>query len=179
MYSAYKLNKQGDNMQPRCTPFLMLNQFIVPCLDLTVASWPVYRFLRMQVRWSVYSHLFKNFPQLVVIYIVKGFGIVNKTEVDVLLEFYFCDLMNAGNLVSCSSAFSESSLNIWTFLVHVLLKPRLENFHEMRIPDHLTCLLRNPYTGQEPTVRTRHGTKDWFQIGKGGMSKLHIVFLLI
>ena len=75
--------------------------------------------------------------------------------------------MDVGNLISRSSAFSESSLNIWTFLVHVLLKPRLENFHEMRIPDHLTCLLRNPYTGQEPTVRTRHGTKDWFQIGKG------------
>ena len=99
----------------------------------------------------------------------KGFSIVNEAEVDVLLEFscFFYNLMDVGNLISRSSASSESSLNIWTFLVHVLLKLRLENFHEMRIPDHLTCLLRNPYTGQERIVRTRHGTKDWFQIGKG------------
>ena len=76
-----------------------------------------------------YSHLFKNFPQFVVIHTVKGFGIVNKTEVDVFLELsLFFDDPADGNLISGSSAFSESSLNIWTFMVHVLLKPGLENF---------------------------------------------------
>ena len=77
-----------------------------------------------------YFHLFQNFPQFVVIHIVKGFGIVNKAEVDVFLElsFFFYDPMDVGNLISGSSAFSKSSLNIWTFTVHVLLKPGLENF---------------------------------------------------
>ena len=77
-----------------------------------------------------YSHLLKNFPQFVVIHAVKGFGIVNKAEVDVFLELscFFYDLMDVGNLISGSSAFSKSSLNIWKFTVHVLLKPGLENF---------------------------------------------------
>ena len=73
MYSAYKLNKQGDNIQPYHTPFPIWNQSIVPCLDLTVASWPAYRFLKSQVRVVWYSHLFKNFPQFVVIHTVKDF----------------------------------------------------------------------------------------------------------
>ena len=77
-----------------------------------------------------YSHLFKNFPQFVVIQIVKGFGIVNEAEIDVFLElsYFFYDAMDAGNLISGSSAFSKSSLNIWNFMVHVLLKPGLETF---------------------------------------------------
>ena len=77
-----------------------------------------------------YSRLFKNFPQLIVIHIVKGFGIVNKAEVDVFLElpFIFDDPVDIGSLISGSSAFSKSSLNIWKFMVHVLLKPGLENF---------------------------------------------------
>ena len=77
-----------------------------------------------------YSHLFKNFPQFVVIHTVKGFGIVNKAEVDVFLELscFFNDPTDAVNLISGSSAFSKSSLNIWNFTVHVLLKPGLENF---------------------------------------------------
>ena len=77
-----------------------------------------------------YFHLFKNFPQFVVIHIVKGFSVVNETEVDVFLEFscFFDDLVDVGNLISGSSAFSKTSLNIWKFMVHVLLKPRLENF---------------------------------------------------
>ena len=77
-----------------------------------------------------YSQLFKNFPQLFVIYTDKGFSIVNETEVDVFLEFFcfFCDPMDVGNLMSGSSAFSKSSLSIWKFSVHVLLKPSLENF---------------------------------------------------
>ena len=77
-----------------------------------------------------YSHLLKNFPQFVVIHTVKDFGVVNKTEVDIFLELscFFDDPMDAGNLISGSSAFSKSSLNIWKFMVHVLLKSGLENF---------------------------------------------------
>ena len=77
-----------------------------------------------------YSHLFKNFPQFVVIHTVKGFGVVNKAKVDVFLELscFFNDPTVVGNLISGSSAFSKSSLNIWKFTVHVLLKPGLENF---------------------------------------------------
>ena len=76
------------------------------------------------------SHLFKNFPQFIVIHTVKGFGIVNKAEVDVFLELscFFDDLTDVGNLISGSSAFSKSSLNIWKFTVHVLLKLGLESF---------------------------------------------------
>ena len=77
-----------------------------------------------------YSHLFKNFPQFVVIHTVKGFGIVNKAEIDVFLELscFFDDPRDFGNLISGSSAFSKFSLNTWKFTVHVFLKPGLENF---------------------------------------------------
>ena len=76
-----------------------------------------------------YSHLFQNFLQLTVIHTVKGFGIVNKAEIDDFLELssFFHDPADVGNLISNSSAFSKSSLNIWKFIVHVLLKPGLEN----------------------------------------------------
>ena len=77
-----------------------------------------------------YSHLLENFPLCVLIHTVKGFGIVNKAEVDVFLELsrFFGGPMDVANLISGSSAFSKSSLNIWKFTVHVLLKPGLENF---------------------------------------------------
>ena len=77
-----------------------------------------------------YSHLFQNFPEFVVVHTVKGFGTVNKAEVDVFLDSlcFFNDPVDVGNLISGSSAFSKSSLNIWKFTVHVLLKPGLENF---------------------------------------------------
>ena len=77
-----------------------------------------------------YSHLLKNFPQFVVIHTVKGFGVVNNAEVDLFQEFscFFDDPADVGSLISASSAFSKSSLNIWKFMVHVLLKPGLENF---------------------------------------------------
>ena len=77
-----------------------------------------------------YSHLFKNFPQFIVIHTVKGFGVVNKAEVDVFLELtcFFGNLADIGNVISGYSAYSESSLKIWKFMVHVLLKPDLENF---------------------------------------------------
>ena len=77
-----------------------------------------------------YSHLFKNFSQFVVSYTVKVFGIINKAEIDVFLELscFFDDPVDVGNLISGSSAFSKSCVNIWKFMVHVLLNPGLENF---------------------------------------------------
>ena len=81
-----------------------------------------------QVVW--YSHIFQNFPQFIVIYTVKGFGIVNQVEIDVFMELscFFDDPVDIVNLTSSSSAFSKTSLNISKFTVHVLLKPVLENF---------------------------------------------------
>ena len=77
-----------------------------------------------------YSHLFKKFPQFVVSHLVKSFDIVNKAEIDIFLELsrFFHDPADIGHLISGSSAFSKTSLNIWKFTVHVLLKPGLENF---------------------------------------------------
>ena len=160
-----------------------------------------------------YSHLSQNFSQFTVIHTVKGFGIVNKAEVDVFLELscFFYDPTDVGNLTSGSSAFSKSSLNIWKFTVHLLWKPGLEDFeyYFASMWDECNCVgvwaffgiaflwdgnenwlypvlclllsflnvleywvqhfhsLRNLYAGQEATVRTGHGTTDWFQIGKG------------
>ena len=81
-----------------------------------------------QVVW--YSHLFQNFPQFIVTHTVKAFGVVNKAEIDVFLELscFFDDPVDVGNLISGSSAFAKTSLNIWKFSIHVLLKPNLENF---------------------------------------------------
>ena len=94
-----------------------------------------------QVIW--YSHLIQNFPQFVVIHTVKGFGIVNKAEIDVFLELScFCDdPADVGNLISGSSAFSKTSLNIWKFMVHILLKPGLENLEHYFISmwDEYNC----------------------------------------
>ena len=92
-----------------------------------------------------YSHLLKNFPQFIVIHTVKGFGIVNKAKVDVFLELscFFDDPTDVGNLVSGSSAFSKSSLNIWKFTVHVFLKPGLENIEHYfaRVGDECHCVV--------------------------------------
>ena len=87
MYSAYKLNKQGDNIRPWRTPFPSWNKSVVPSLVLTVASWPAYRFLRRQVRWSGIPMSWRIF-QFVVIYTVKGLRVINKAEVDF---FFFCN----------------------------------------------------------------------------------------
>ena len=77
-----------------------------------------------------YSHLLQNFPQFVMKYTVKGFGVINKVEVDVFLEFssFFDDTIDVGNLISGFSAFSKSSLCVWKFLVHILLNPSLKDF---------------------------------------------------
>ena len=82
-----------------------------------------------------YSCLFKNFPQFFVIQTDKGFGLVNKAEVDVFLELscFFNDPTDVGNLISGSSAFSKSNLNIWEFMVHLLLKPNLETFEHLLV----------------------------------------------
>ena len=129
MYSGYKLSKQGDSILPWCTPFPIRSQSIVPCLVLTVASRLSHRFPRMQVRGSGIPISLRIF-QFVVIHLVKGSSIVNEAEVDVFLEFscFFCDPMDVGNLISGSFASSKSSLNVWKFTVHVLLRPGLENF---------------------------------------------------
>ena len=144
MYSAYKLNKQGDNIQPWCTPFSIWNQFVVPCLVLNVASWSAYRFLRRQINWSGTPTSWRIF-QFVVIHTVKGFGVINTAEVDVFLEFssFFYDPTDVGDLISDSSAFSKSSLNIWKFIVHVLLKPGLENFEHYfaSVWDECNCVV--------------------------------------
>ena len=140
MYSAYKLNKQGDSIQPWCTPFLICNQSVVPCPVLTFASRPAHRYLRWQVRWSGIPISFRIF-QFVVIHTAKGFSIVSEAEVDVSLEFscFFYNPMDVGNLISGSSAFSKSSLNIWKFSVHVLLKPSLKDF------EHYLASMRNVF----------------------------------
>ena len=91
-----------------------------------------------------YSDLFKNFPQFVVIYTVESFGIVNKAEVDVFMEFpcFFNDLMDVGNLISCSSAYSKFSLNIWKFMVHVLLEPGLDNLSITLLACEMSAVVR-------------------------------------
>ena len=90
-----------------------------------------------------YSHLFQNFPQFTVIHTVKGFGIVNKAEIDGFLELscFFDDPVDVGNLISGSSAFSKTSLNIRKFTVHILLKPGLENFEHYftSVSDECNC----------------------------------------
>ena len=92
-----------------------------------------------------YSHLFQNFPQFIVIHTVEGFGIVNRAEIDVFLELscFFDDPVDIGNLISGSSTFSKTSLNIWKFSVHVLLKPGLENFEDYFISmrDECNCVV--------------------------------------
>ena len=119
MYSAYKLNKQGDNIQPYS--FLNFERVCCSCTVLTVASWPAYRFRRRQVRWSGISISWRIF-QFVAIHTVKGFSAVNEAEVDVFPEFFcfFYDPTDVGKLISGSSSFSKSSSYIWKFLVHVL-----------------------------------------------------------
>ena len=129
IYSACKLNRQSDKIHLWCTPFPTWNQSVVPCPVLTVAYWPANRFLWRHVRWSDVPTSWRIF-QFVLIHIVKGYCVVNITEIDIFLKFscFFVVPLDVGNLISGSSAFSKSSLNIWKFTVHVLLKPGLDNF---------------------------------------------------
>ena len=106
-------------LEPVCCSMSSSNCCFLTCIQISQEAG--------QVVW--YSHLLQNFPQFVVIHTGKGFGIVNKEEIDVFLELscFFDDPTDVGNLISGSSAFSKSSLNIWKFMVHTLLKPCLEN----------------------------------------------------
>ena len=107
-------------LEPVCCSMSSSNCCFLTCLQVSQEASPVV--------W--YSHLVQNFPQFIVIHTVKGFRVVNKAEIDFFLELYcfFDDPADIGNLISDSSAFSKTSLNIWKFTVHVLLKPGLENF---------------------------------------------------
>ena len=107
------------NLEPVCCSMSISNCCFLTCTQISQDA--------DQVVW--YSHLLKNFPQFVVIHTVNGFGIVNKSEMDIFLELscFFYDPMDVGNLISGSSAFSKSTLSIWKFTVHVWLKPGLEN----------------------------------------------------
>ena len=107
-------------LEPACCSMSSSNCFFLACIQISQEAG--------KMVW--YSHLFQNFPQFIVIHIVKGFGIVNKAELDVFLELscFFSDSADVGNLISGSSAFSKTSSNIWKFTVHVLLKTGLENF---------------------------------------------------
>ena len=133
MYTEYKLNKQGDNIQLWCTLFPVWNHSIVPCLVLTISSWLAYGFFRSRL----VVHLFKNFPQFLVIYTVKGFSIVNEGD------FFFLIFLDVGNLISGSSALSKSNLSIWNFSIYVLLKPNLYDFvHYLAIMwHHCNCMV--------------------------------------
>ena len=112
--------------------YFSLNLELVYCSMsvLTVASWHAYKISQKAGKVVWYSHLFKNFPQFVVMHTVKGFSVVNEAEVDAFLEFpcFFCDLAYVGNFICDSSTFSKSSFYIWKFSVHLLLKPSLNDF---------------------------------------------------
>ena len=126
MYSAYKLNKQGGNIALTCS-FLDLEPTYRSMSSSNCCFLTSTQISQMagQVVW--YSHLLKNLSHLVVIHTVKVFGVVNKADVFWGLSCFFDDPTGVGNLISGSSAFSKSSLNIWKFTVQVLLKPGLEN----------------------------------------------------
>ena len=120
MYSAYKLNKQGDNVKPD----VLLSHFGTSLFSMSSSNCCFLTYIQTSQgagQVVLYSHVNDT---------VKSFGIVNKAEVDVFLElfWFFDDPTDVGNLISGSSAFSKSSLNIWKFTVHVLMKPGLEDF---------------------------------------------------
>ena len=115
-------------MQPWCARFPVWNQSVAPCPVLT---WTCLQVSQEAGPVVWYSHLVQNFPQFIVSHTVKGFRVVNKAEIGFFLELYcfFDDPADIGNLISGSSAFSKTSLNwFWKFIVHILLKPGLENF---------------------------------------------------
>ena len=129
------------DLEPVCCPTSGSNCCFLTCIQISQEAG--------QVVW--YSQLLKNFPQFVVIHTVKGFGIVNKAEIDLFLELscFFDDPADVSNLISGSSAFSKSSLNIWKFTVHVLLKPGLENFEHYfaSMWDECDCAVLSTFFG--------------------------------
>ena len=133
--TIYSLDKLFPNFEPVHCSMSGSNCSFLTCVQVSQEAG--------KVVW--YSKLLKNFPQFVVIHTVKGFSIVNEAEVDVLLEFscFFDNLMDGHNLISGSSAFSKSSLNIWKFSVHILLKPSSENFEHyfVSMRDECNCVV--------------------------------------
>ena len=123
------------NLEPVCCSMFSSNCCFLTCIHISQET--------DKVVW--HSDLLKNFPQFVVIHTVKGFGIVHEAEVDIFLEFscFFYDPMDVGNLISASSVFSKSNLNIWKILVPVLLKPSLENFEHYfaSVWDECNCVV--------------------------------------
>ena len=123
------------DLEPVCCSMSSSNCCFLTCIQISQDAG--------QVVW--YSHLFQNFPQSIVIHTVNRIGIVNKAAIDVFLELscFFHDPVDVGNLVSGSSAFSKTSLNIWKFMVHMLLKPGLENFEHYfdSLWDECNCVL--------------------------------------
>ena len=131
--TIYSLDILLFHLEPVCCSMSSSNCCFLTCIQISQEAG--------QVLWC--SHLFQNFPQFIVIHTVKGFGIVNTAEIDVFLELccFFDDPADVGNLTSGPSAFSKTSLNIWKFTVHVLLKPGLENFEQYftRMWDECNC----------------------------------------
>ena len=149
MYSPFKLNKQGDNIQPWHTPFPIWNQSAIPHPVLTVAAWSAYRFLKKQVRWLVwYSHLLKNFPQFIVIHTVKGFGIVNKAEKDVFMELsgFLHDLSSLIFSFKLALSFSSITLIEKLFSSSLLSAIRVVSSTYLRLLMSLSPILRQLVT---------------------------------
>ena len=141
MHSAYKLNKQGDNIQPWSTPFLIWNQSVVPCPVLT-CFWTCKQISQEAGEVIWHFQFFQNFLQYFVI--CKDFGIVTKSKVDVFLELsrFFNDPTDIGNLIPDSSAIYKSR-NIWKSMVHISLKPSLQNFEHCfaSVWDECNCVV--------------------------------------
>ena len=120
-------------LEPVCCSMSSSNCCLLTCIQISQEAG--------QLVW--YSHLFQNFPRFLVIHTVKEFGIVNKAEIDVFLELscFFDDPEDVGNLISGSSAFSKTSLNIWKFMVHVLLEAGLENFEHTLLACEMSAIV--------------------------------------
>ena len=137
------------DLEPACCSVSSSNYCFLTCIQSSQEAG--------QVVW--YSLLFKNFPQFVVNHTVNGFGVVNKAEIDVFLELscFFDDPADIGNLISGSSAFSKSSLNIWKFMVNIMLKPGLENFKHYftSVWDECNCVVVWTLFGKSTTEEMR------------------------
>ena len=134
MWQYTALTCSFPDLEPVCCYMSSSNCCFLTCIQISQEAG--------QVDW--YSHLFQHFPQFVVIHIIKDFGIVNKTEVDIFLELLlFNNTADVGDLISGSTAFSKSNLNIWKFTVHILLKPGLENFEHYfaSVWDECNCVV--------------------------------------
>ena len=147
MCSACGLNKQGDSRQPCHTPFSILNQLVVLYRDLTVAFWPTYRFLRRQVRWSsipISLRVFHSHDPY-----SQRFLCSRWNKIFLKTPCFFYNPANVGNLISSSSSFSKPSLDIWNFLIHIILKPRIQDFKHnlMSTGDECNCPMISTFFG--------------------------------